>query len=419
MDEKESCAICTEPYNKVSHKKIMCSYCPFTSCHRCIQTYILSQIQDPHCMDCKKIWTREFIDDKLSKLFINTELKSHREIILFEKEKNLLPETQDNVRLLQQQEEINREMNKILEEMDMLQKRYNILEKHRDSINPYKILPKQKLPQFRVPCQKPDCRGYFEEKNESELICGICLTSICKFCNEIIEDSHKCDSGMVKTIQLLNKDTKRCPSCYVPIFKINGCDQMWCTACHITFDWKTGDRVRGIIHNPHYHEYMEKQGVLPVEIEASYQRFQFLNTDHIVQVLSELACPELVIYQLIEVYRYIIHYYEVDLQRLPTRFDETVNLDLRIKFLQRQLSEEDFKMKIQKRQKDTEKKIEYRDIGETYVEIMNELFITFMHNRHLDILITNIHSITKSTQDAMTNLNKRYNSNLPLVRTLL
>ena len=44
MDEKESCAICTEPYNKVSHKKIMCSYCPFTSCHRCIQTYILSQI---------------------------------------------------------------------------------------------------------------------------------------------------------------------------------------------------------------------------------------------------------------------------------------------------------------------------------------------------------------------------------------
>jgi preprotein translocase subunit SecB len=92
-----------------------------------------------------------------------------------------------------------------------------------------------------------------------------------------------------------------------------------------------------------------------------------------VRTLQEQGCPELTIYQIIEVYRYVIHYYEIDLQRLPSRFDQKVNVDLRIHYLTNQISEDEFKIKLQRRQKDTEKKIEYRDIGETYVEIMNDI----------------------------------------------
>ena len=126
------------------------------------------------------------------------------------------------------------------------------------------------------------------------------------------------------------------------------------------------------------------------------------------------------IYQIIEVYRYVIHYYQVDLQRLPTRFDQTVNLDLRIHYLKNMITEEDFKMKLQRRQKDIEKKIEYKDIGETYVEIMNDIFISFIQQQfHWNKLVFDIKIITKTIQDAISNLNKRYHSNMPLVRTLL
>ena len=413
------CIVCSETYNKVSHKKVICCYCNFSSCHRCIQTYMLSQIQDPHCMHCKKAWAREFIDDRLSKQFINTELKSHRETLLFEKEKNLLPETQDNVRLVQLQEDMFKEMELISAEIFALQKKYDALEIQSKEINPMSMLPKQKMPKFRIPCIEPNCRGFMEDFTDTTLRCGICVSQLCSKCHERSETDHQCQPELIQTISLLHKETKRCPSCYVPIFKINGCDQMWCTACHITFDWKTGERVRGIIHNPHYHEYMEKQGHATVHLEVSYQRFDFLDTDQIVTALSEQNCPELVIYQLIEVYRYMVHYFEIDLQRLPTRFDEAVNLDLRIRYLRHHLSEDDFKMKLQRRQKDIEKKIEYRDIGETYVEIMNELFISFMHNRNIAPLLSNIQSITITTQDAISNLNRRYNSNMPLVRTLI
>jgi hypothetical protein len=417
----EECPVCIETFTKMSHKKVRCCFCSYEACHRCIQKYILGEIQDPHCMKCKKIWTREFIDESLPKQFINNELKTHREIILFEKEKNLLPETQDNVRLLKQQEEMEAEMKRIETDIISLQRRYDDIERRKNEINPYKLLPSKnlRLRITRIPCSVMNCRGFAEENDRGIMICGICQVKICTRCREQLEENHECKSETVQTIELLEKDTKRCPCCMVQIFKIHGCDQMWCVSCHNAFDWKTGEKVKGIIHNPHYHEYIETHGLTHTRLEESYHRFQFLDTDLIVNTLQEQGCPELTIYQIIEVYRYVIHYYEIDLQRLPSRFDQTVNVDLRIHFLTNQLSEDDFKIKLQRRQKDTEKKIEYRDIGETYVEIMNDVFISFVEQKNIDKLVYEIQTVTKSTQEAIVTLNKRYNSSMPLVRTFL
>jgi hypothetical protein len=416
--EKETCKVCIESFNKISHKKIICCFCSFESCNKCIQKYILSEIQDPSCMNCHKIWTREFIDNNLSKQFINNELKMHRENVLFEKEKNLLPDTQYNIRLLHQQEELDREMKETEQQIESLQRKMEELERKRAEINPYQHIPRQIINKHRIQCPVKECRGFVEQNEHHQWICGICETMVCNDCREIFTTNHTCVKENVQTVALLETDTKRCPSCYVQIFKITGCDQMWCTSCHIAFDWKTGERVRGVIHNPHYQDYIEQHGV-PVRRRDSYERFEFVDTDLIVHILMEQQCPELTIYQIIEVYRYVVHYYEVDLHRLPTRFDETVNLDLRMHYLNNQISEEEFKTKIQRRQKDIEKKIEYRDIGETYVEIMNDLFISFLDKKDVTNLLQEIRIITKTTQEAMLHLNKRYNSNMSIVRTFL
>lgn len=41
---------------------------------------------------------------------------------------------------------------------------------------------------------------------------------------------------------------------------LRNCDQMWCIDCHTAFSWTTGQIVNGVIHNPHYYEFLRKQG---------------------------------------------------------------------------------------------------------------------------------------------------------------
>ena len=43
------------------------------------------------------MWNREFVDTFCTKYFRNTELRRHRETILFEREKVRMPETQHEV----------------------------------------------------------------------------------------------------------------------------------------------------------------------------------------------------------------------------------------------------------------------------------------------------------------------------------
>ena len=100
------CITCLEPYTKTVRKRVECGHCGFSACLMCFEKYMLLAVQDPHCMHCKKIWSREFIDTQFPKKFVDNELKIHREDILFEREKNLLVQTQHNVSLLREQRHI-------------------------------------------------------------------------------------------------------------------------------------------------------------------------------------------------------------------------------------------------------------------------------------------------------------------------
>ena len=35
---------------------------------------------------------------------------------------------------------------------------------------------------------------------------------------------------------------------------------MWCTGCHVAFSWRTGLRVNGPIHNPHFYQFQRQGG---------------------------------------------------------------------------------------------------------------------------------------------------------------
>ena len=92
---KESCNICCDNYNKSTRDKICCGYCEFAACRSCCETYILSETI-PKCMNppCAKEWSRKFIREKFTGVFIDTKYKDHIESVLFDQEKALLPATQ-------------------------------------------------------------------------------------------------------------------------------------------------------------------------------------------------------------------------------------------------------------------------------------------------------------------------------------
>src|SRR6056300_1703051 len=92
-----TCDVCCEKLNKINHKKVECPFCDLKSCRSCSQRYIIESFEDPHCMGCKTLWNREFVDTFCTKYFRNTELRRHRENVLFEREKALMPETQPEV----------------------------------------------------------------------------------------------------------------------------------------------------------------------------------------------------------------------------------------------------------------------------------------------------------------------------------
>jgi hypothetical protein len=192
---------------------------------------------------------------------------------------------------------------------------------------------------------------------------------VCCRCYEEKTEEHVCDEGTVDTMKLLKNDSKPCPSCGTLITKIDGCDQMWCTKanCHTAFSWKTGNKVTGSIHNPHYLQFRAQHGGLdrdPNDIECGglpdlriFDRLIF--TKRLTNVINVSA-----------LYQVIRHISEVTIAEFNTRLNHGTNVDLRVKFMLDDLGEDRMKAELYKREKAKNKD---REISDIFVMFRNTL----------------------------------------------
>lgn len=91
---KTECSICAdEVYNR---KLIKCPFCDISICDDCIKTFLMS-IDDinPRCMSCKKVWTLSFLYQNFNTKFDNEQYRQRRAEITLQREKSLLPATQE------------------------------------------------------------------------------------------------------------------------------------------------------------------------------------------------------------------------------------------------------------------------------------------------------------------------------------
>lgn len=422
MSDAKDCPVCCFPYTDYTRKPIPCNICEYAACTKCVKKVMLSDYKDPHCMNCNVAWSREFIDQKLSKAFRTSELKKHRENVLLDREKSMLPATMYLV-------EAELEKRKILREVDDLYKEKNklydkireiddlIYEKHR-MINRQKK-KKDSNPVYQRPCPSSDCRGYIHNWR-----CKICEIKVCSKClgilqNDTSETEHVCKEDDIATAKLLEKDTRNCPNqgCRAPIFKISGCSQMFCTKCHTAFDWETGTIItnQASIHNPHYYDYLRQthNGAIPRNVgdlpcggmPTIYNVITYMkekkvsgNTQNIV-----LAC-----------HRGLQHFVHFEIPRHPINLvGGDIFENLRLKYLLNEISEDDWKRELQRIEKKNERNIAFRQVFDMIIAVGIDMFnrVVACNNEEGILRITSeMETLRKYFNDAVLEVYRRFAS---------
>jgi len=363
------CEICAEKYNRSNRLPVRCGFCDYNACRSCCEVWIVSETI-PCCMNatCRKEWNRKFIAENFTKKFMTTTYKNHREKILLDEQRALLPATQPIVERQLESERIVKqiaELNRVIQGLHV--DAWRLTNNSGNQTNTRRA--------FVRACPDAECRGFLS----TQWKCGICEKRTCNKCHEIIcinnETEHTCDPANVATAELLNNDTKCCPTCGTGIYKIEGCDQMFCTMCHTAFSWRTG-RIETHIHNPHYYELMRRMGGNMQRNQDEILCGREINntfTRHLVREMSIKQIPSRKSKYITDVCRMMVHN-QYDL--LPRyRIDHVLNhQDLRVAYLRKYIDETEFKIRLQRMDKKTNVKREIYDI------------MNVVHNAVTDIL---------------------------------
>ena len=271
----KECSVCFDPYNKSVRARVTCQSCGYEACRQCYATFILDTSNTlPNCMNCHKEFQREFLVDNFTLKFVSKDWKDHRERIILQKERALLPTRQPVAEMVKRKNDLNIESNQILEQINALRTQHyacmtekNRLE-HRIRVGPTAdaaALPGSSSQQrehaaFVRPCPNTaaNCRGFLS----TQWKCNLCNMWTCKDCHEMkgaTQDTpHVCNADNLASAKLIDAETRACPKCGARVYKISGCNQMFCTACNdCAFDWVTG-RIETVIHNPHYYEFQRQ-----------------------------------------------------------------------------------------------------------------------------------------------------------------
>ena len=443
--------MCCDSFNKSSRAPIECPYCPFRACSGCSERYLTETPDDAHCMACRKGWSREILVNNFTQKFVSRTYKTRREELLLEREKSMMPATQPYVEtekairklssqisaLKKETERANEKWHRINHtQLGVLAIEHNLQSEFEASIVRHKLGQDQRKivsnliidiqhlewyqqqltsrlyggfldhekRQFVRACPYTECKGFLSTAWK----CGVCENWTCPMCHEgkgpDKDAPHECNPDNVATAGLLARDSRHCPKCAALIFKINGCDQMYCTQCHTAFSWRTGRVETGIIHNPHYYEFHRANGTLqrnPGDVPCG----GFPDWHQVVRCVSR-ASPY---WDLIaNAHRSFGHCQWALIPRYTTNVED--NRDLRIKLMIGDIDEDEFKKKIQQREKARQRKTDIRHVLEMVTAVLTDLFQTFVQENSIENLMTSLEGLKTHVNVTLASVSKRYSN---------
>lgn len=432
--QTEDCSVCYEPYTGSIRKSISCPFCQFSSCLKCVRRYMLESPEDAHCMSCRRAWNRDFIDSYLSRAFRIGDLKKHRENILLDREHARLPMLQPRVEAKVKATEVgkdisveNAKINELQVRIDKLRNHQLVLYRRKDrleriasgTLDPEQenndTSEKREVRQFTQKCPVNDCVGFLS----TQWKCGTCQTWVCPDClvpkGKEKDCEHTCDEDMKATAALIKKDTKPCPKCGMGISKVDGCDQMWCISCKTPFSWTTGRLVFGVVHNPHYYQFMREN-------------------NNAVRVVGDVPCGGLVGFynlsrvipkrfrnEIEQIHRTTAELLEGHLRNLP-RLDEVPDHgDLGVLYSLKEISKEKWKDELWKRETKREKGLDLRGPIDLFANVCTEVLRRMssgIPDEEFDTLMDQLRQLRIYVNSELEKIGKRYGCMVPAITNI-
>ena len=426
-----SCTVCTETYTKCTRKKTTCPFCEYDVCRECLERYILSKTE-PSCMNCGKVWNRFTLVRNCSTSFLEKTFKRHRENILFDIERSLMPSTQEQAQHILEARKYIAEMKQNMTQIHMLkgdmirpersadEMRYNntirlrifaielenrVLEALSTRQQSQTSDETRVRREFIHACPTEGCKGFLS----TQWKCGLCNKYTCKDCHCTKEGAdHVCNPDTVASIQMLKSDKsmKPCPKCGISISKIEGCDQMFCTICNIAFSWRTGELSTGTIHNPHYFEYLRSIG-------RDTRNLEDIGCGGLPH-LGYRTPPEVLI-----IYERAAEFQRYKLPRYAQFVTQNVNgyTDLRIAYMINDIDEKTFKLKLQQYDKMRQKSTDIAQAMSTYIQIVSDILRRHQTQKTLGNpeCLDELKGAMKYINSILSDVSKTYNCVVPVI----
>lgn len=295
-----NCSICADKYTPIVRKRIPCKYCTKDTCSKCIEQYLLTRSDEPHCIHCKVHYNDKDLHTICTKTYLKDRFFKHRQEVLISRERANLPGLQDAANRMKRVRDrelikvrITKELNELIEIRNALrheQIRLEVLpqrtEKETEQMTGMMMeldeygktiaIKKQELFESRIivyhedqemksaddekaddrrkfirRCVRSNCNGFLSTAWK----CGLCDWYSCSKCfterGPEHDTPHECKKDDLDTAELIRKDSKPCPNCGEFINKSSGCFApntpilTWNGGIKMSQDIRVGDELVG------------------------------------------------------------------------------------------------------------------------------------------------------------------------------
>jgi hypothetical protein len=208
---------------------------------------------------------------------------------------------------------------------------------------------------------------------------------------------------------------------------------MWCTQCRKAFNWRTG-RIEADGHNPHYFEWLRRNGnyvpdndyniqnIHNINIPCQHQRLnhRLFTRIHNLLVDKHKDNPMSASYDefMGNLFNNAAHINDVIAPRYPVNnYRQDRNQELRIQYMRNKITEDDFKITLQRDEKKYEKNREIRNVFELLETTITDIIVRFIE--HLEqcepgqwenTIIKEVEQIVNYANDCFLDISKTYNS---------
>lgn len=439
----QTCNICVESFNMTTRKEVTCTNCSIDICAKCIKRYLGSTFAEPHCMQCKEVYTKEFMDTNFSERYRKMAFKEVRVKHVVDEEKKILPQLMKRAEAYKSWMDLDSDMRKKEKEAGKMRKElYNqelAMKQLLMSATPNTELIQESITNFEkltaemrafnialdqlfnernrmydiymngdnssiirvMKCVSDGCRGFLN----NEYTCTLCNTQVCKDCHAVVHENHVCKQEDIDSVKLIREETRPCPSCQTNITKTDGCDQMWCTTCHTTFSWNTGRIETGRIHNPHYIAWVKQNNkIMPRELgDVPCGGMPEIKDVH--KTFADVGVPKFYFAYVSAVHKLAVYVANQEMRRYPIQEGRCHDMNMiSIKYMIGSVSETIWKNKLYTLAKTKEMNREKRLILDTLLACLIDCF-------RVIVLSTKVEDIMQVFEE-MEELREYFNENM-------